>query len=64
MLFRSAQLKGIKEGKIQLAFRKWKKPAAKEGGLQKTSIGQIRIKSVKPVSLAKITSKDAIAAAV
>lgn len=59
MLFKQAQLVGIRSGKITLAFRKWKKPTVKSGTLLKTAIGQVEIIEVKPWILAKISSRDA-----
>lgn len=62
MLFKQATLKQIKEGKVTLAFRKWKTPAAKTGGLQKTSIGVLLMEDVKKVSERSITNEWALKA--
>ncbi len=62
MLFRDRTLAGIKAGKIKVAFRRWRRPSAKEGGTQKTAVGVISIKSVERISLNEITKRDAIAA--
>ncbi len=62
MLFKLNQLKGIHSGKISLAFRKWQKPAAVKGGIQQTSIGQVKIIDIKPVDETSLNKADAIAA--
>jgi hypothetical protein len=60
MLFRQHHLAGIKSGKISLAFRKWKKPAVRQGSLIKTAIGQLEILSVRKTSIDDISAQDAL----
>jgi hypothetical protein len=62
MLFKQVHLNGIKAGEISLAFRRWKKLAAKENSEVKTSVGMIRIGEITTVRLNEITKQDAIAA--
>lgn len=62
MLFKQATLKQIKAGKVKLAFRKWKTPSAKAGGLQKTSIGVLLIEEVKKIPSRSITNEWAVKA--
>jgi hypothetical protein len=62
MLFKQNHLAGIKDGTISVAFRKWKKPAAKIGSKIKTAIGLIEILDVETVAENKITRKDAASA--
>ncbi len=62
MLFKQQHLDGIRSGTISLAFRKWKRVAAKEGSLIKTSIGLVEITGITTIPLHKITNKDALAA--
>jgi hypothetical protein len=62
MLFKQAHLTGIKDGTISLAFRKWKKPAAKSGSKIKTAIGLVEISDVTTVTEKEITKKDAACA--
>ena len=64
MMFRSHTPEGIRDGQITLAFRRWKKVSAKEGGLQKTHVGVIKFGKVKEVSEKQITNADAIASGV
>ncbi|MEM0942196.1 MAG: hypothetical protein AAF600_21565 [Bacteroidota bacterium] len=59
VLFKQAHLKGIKEGKVDLAFRTWKKPTVKEGSIINTSIGQVRVVFIKKVTKEDIAEADA-----
>lgn len=60
MLFKQKHLEAIKSGKINLAFRRWKKLGVKPGSLIKTSVGVIRITTVEEISLSQITDNEAI----
>ena len=60
MLFKQKDLQGIKEGKISLAFRKWKNPRVKKGTLLKTPIGQIEIKDIFVIKEDQITAHDVL----
>lgn len=55
MLFKQKHLKGIKEGSITLAFRKWKRVSVKQSSIIKTAIGQVEIKSVEKTNIREIT---------
>jgi hypothetical protein len=59
MLFRQHFLRGIRDGTITVAFRRWQRPSVKSGGTLLTGIGQLQISSVSPVKLADISEKDA-----
>jgi hypothetical protein len=59
MLFRQEALKGIREGRITLAFRRWRRPTVKTGGTLMLPIGQIRIVDVRQIDEDEITEKDA-----
>ena len=59
MLFKKYHLEGIKTGQITLAYRKWKKPAVKEGSLLNTPVGQIRIVVIEKVEVEGIQEADA-----
>ncbi len=59
MLFRQVHLHGIKAGTITVAFRRWKKPAAKKGSLLKTAIGLVEIVDVVTIQEHEITEGDA-----
>ena len=57
MLFPLRDLKGIADGTIDLAFRRWDKPRVKPGGSQRTRIGLIAFTDVRKVS--HVSNKDA-----
>ena len=59
MLFRQPFLDGIRGGTITVAFRRWQRPSVKSGSTLMTSIGQLHIASVSPVSLKKISEIEA-----
>ena len=62
MLLKRATLEGIAEGRITLAFRRWKRPTVRAGGELRTSIGVLAIDAVDRVSEGDITDTDARAA--
>lgn len=62
MLFRRVVLEGVAEGRIRLAFRRWRKAAVRTGGEQRTSIGVIRFGRVDVVRESAIETFDALAA--
>lgn len=62
MLFEQEILEKIKAGKVALAFRRWKNPAAKAGGLQKTSIGVLQFDKIVPVKEEQLNNKLAVKA--
>jgi hypothetical protein len=53
---------GLADGSITLAFRRWRRPAAKPQGRQRTPIGELAIDAVDAVDLEAITEADARAA--
>jgi hypothetical protein len=59
MLFRKATLEGIRAGEVTLAFRRWRKPMAREGGTLLTRAGQLDVRSVRKVTLRSISEADA-----
>lgn len=52
-------LKAIREGKVTLAYRNWKKSALKAGSTQLTAYGQLMIDEVTPVPESDITEASA-----
>ena len=60
MLIKEHHLKGIVEGKIKLAFRKWNRPTVKTGGRLTTKMGVLGIDAVDVVSARSITDAEAI----
>ena len=59
MLLKKWVLDGAAEGRITMAFRRWKRPTVKTGGSLKTRIGVLAIDSVDLISEKKITNKQA-----
>ncbi len=59
MLLKQRVLDGIAEGRITLAFRRWKRPTVKAGGNLRTVIGVLAIESVDIVDEDRITKQDA-----
>jgi hypothetical protein len=52
-------LESIAAGRVDLAFRRWAKPAVKAGGSQRTAIGVVRFDAVDPVDLHDVTDRQA-----
>ena len=59
MLFRQDTLDGIREGRITLAFRRWRRPTVRTGGTLMLPIGQLQIVQVRPIAEDEITDEDA-----
>ena len=50
MLFKAPVLTAIAEGKVDLAFRRWRRPTVKAGGTLVTPVGRLGILSVDEVA--------------
>jgi hypothetical protein len=59
MLLKNKLIDEIKEGRVTLIFRRWRKAGVKAGGTQMTQRGVIGIDAVDVVTLADITDLDA-----
>ena len=59
MLFRQDSLDGIREGRITLAFRRWRRPTVRTGGTLMLPIGQLQIVEVRRITESEITEDDA-----
>src|SRR5262245_36961767 len=59
MLFKEKFLKGIRDGTITVAFRRWHRPSVRSGGTLLTAAGQLSISSVSQISLKEISERDA-----
>jgi hypothetical protein len=59
MLFRSEFLRGIRDGTITLAFRRWRRPSVRSGGSLMTPVGRLAIVSVSPIASEQISEADA-----
>ncbi|KQW65954.1 hypothetical protein ASE17_14165 [Phenylobacterium sp. Root77] len=62
MLFKAPVLKAIAEGKVDLAFRRWRKPTVKAGGTLHTPAGLLAIDEVAIIAAEAVTDADAIRA--
>ena len=62
MLLKRETLEGIAEGRITLAFRRWKRPTVHAGGELRTAIGVLGIDVVDAIDEGDITDDDARAA--
>ena len=60
MLFRQQDLEGIRRGTITLAFRRWRRAAAKTGGTQMTAAGQLQLGDVSVVGMEKLSFKTRV----
>lgn len=59
MLLKRETLEGIAEGRITLAFRRWKRSTVRGGGELRTAIGVLAIDGVDAIDEGDITDDDA-----
>lgn len=59
MLIKRTVLDGIVEGRIDLAFRRQRRPTVKTGGKLRTVVGELAVGNVEPVTERQITAADA-----
>jgi hypothetical protein len=59
MRFPPDTLTAVAEGRIDLAFRRWERPRAMEGGAQRTPVGVIGFESVQVVSREDVSDDEA-----
>ena len=59
MLLKRELLEEIKEGKVDLVFRRWNRPSVKAGGTLKTKIGLLQIGAVDDMDPADVGEADA-----
>jgi hypothetical protein len=59
MLFYEGFLKGVKAGKLTLAFRRWNRPRVKVGTRLRTQLGVVEVLDVAEVREVDITERDA-----
>lgn len=59
MLIKEHHLTGMVQGKINLAFRKWKRPTVKMGGFLTTKMGVLAIDAVESITARSITEAEA-----
>jgi len=59
MLLKRELLEDIKAGKVDVIFRRWKRPTVKAGGTLKTKIGLLAIRRMDEMSPDDVTDADA-----
>ena len=59
MLFKTAILEGIRDGRITLAFRRWPKPRVKAGSEIRTALGVVAVTAIAAVEPPAISEADA-----
>lgn len=59
MMIRPAELTAIKNGEIDLAFRRWDRPRVRLGTLMRTGVGVIEAVAVERVALSSLRAEDA-----
>lgn len=59
VLIRPAELDAIRDGEIDLAFRRWDRPRVKVGTRLRTAVGLLEVTSVDPVPLSALRAEDA-----
>jgi hypothetical protein len=59
MILRTETLDAIRQGRITVLFRRWKRPSVRTGGTLMTAIGRLHIRVVQPVGASEISSRDA-----
>lgn len=59
MRFPPDTLASVADGRIDLAFRRWERPRAREGGGQRTPVGVIGFESVNAVSREQVSDEEA-----
>lgn len=59
MLLRQTALAGIAEGRVKLAFRRWRKPTVRSGGTLLTAIGVLAIDAVDEIDEGAISDDEA-----
>jgi hypothetical protein len=59
MRFPPDTLAAVADGRIDLAFRRWERPRAREGGGQRTPVGVIGFESVNAVSREQVSDEEA-----
>ena len=58
MLFRADILQGIAEGRVTLAFRRWRKPPPADGSTLRSPVGVLALDCVTAIDECDITAED------
>lgn len=58
-MIRPAELAAVKDGRVDLAFRRWDRPRVKVGTRMRTAVGVVEVTSVDRIALATLRADDA-----
>src|SRR5689334_23240825 len=58
-MIRPDELRAIRDGAIDLAFRRWDRPRVKVGTRLRTAVGLVEVTSVEQVAPSRLTAEDA-----
>ena len=58
-MIRPDELRAIRDGGIDLAFRRWDRPRVRVGTRMRTAVGLVEVTSVERVALSRLTADDA-----
>src|SRR3954471_21607946 len=58
-MIRPAELTAIRDGAVDLAFRRWERPRVRVGTRMRTSVGLVEVTSVDEVPAGSLTADDA-----
>ena len=58
MLIKRDVLEAIRDGRIDLVFRRWKKATVKPGGTLRTAVGMLSIGAITPLGVKDVTERD------
>ena len=59
VMIRPTELRSIKDGEIDLAFRRWERPRVVVGTRMRTTVGLVEVTSVEQVEVDDLTEDDA-----
>lgn len=59
MMIRPAELAAIRDGRVDLAFRRWDRPRVRVGTRMRTAVGLVEVTSVERVALGALRAEDA-----
>src|SRR5690606_30193141 len=59
MMIRPAELVAIRDGQVDLAFRRWDRPRVRVGTRMRTAVGVLEVTEVERVALSSLRAEDA-----
>lgn len=59
MMIRPAELAAIRDGEVDLAFRRWERPRVRVGTRMRTAVGVVEVTEVEQVALSSLRAEDA-----